>query len=307
MKKPSRTQTPIPILEETRKDPDIRTPDQIIVILVFFATVFLCSFALTSLARSLLIHRYPAEPVPDTLRILIYTYTTVLSTAAGMAICRMMEGRSMRSMGITKKKLLPDYALGFLFGFILISAAFLLQGACGAIRKNSACTMPAPVMILLLIGWMLQGFNEEFFFRSWLTVSLGIRTTTRKAVIFSAIIFMSVHLTNRNISLTACLNLFLFGVITALLLLRTGRIWSAAALHTAWNWAQGNLYGFPVSGISSGASVFHFAHTDAPDLLTGGGFGPEGSILTTCILLPTIVLLLILPHKNRDISDKTES
>ncbi len=72
----------------------------------------------------------------------------------------------------------------------------------------------------------------------------------------------------------------------ALYMLKTDNIWGVAALHGAWNFAQGNLVGVAVSGQNAGGSLLHFqARSGVPDWLSGGAFGLEGNIVTCLVLL----------------------
>ena len=69
-------------------------------------------------------------------------------------------------------------------------------------------------------------------------------------------------------------------------------IWGVAALHGAWNFAQGNLVGVSVSGQNAGGSLLHFqARSGVPDWLSGGAFGLEGNIVTCVVLLVGIIIL----------------
>ena len=75
-------------------------------------------------------------------------------------------------------------------------------------------------------------------------------------------------------------------------MLKTDNIWGVAALHGAWNFAQGNLVGVSVSGQNAGASLLHFqARSGLPDWLSGGAFGLEGNIVTCLVLLVGIIIL----------------
>ena len=58
----------------------------------------------------------------------------------------------------------------------------------------------------------------------------------------------------------------------------SGNLWLPIGIHWAWNFTQGNIFGFIVSGYYSAASIFT-AEVDGPDLFTGGAFGPEASII----------------------------
>jgi hypothetical protein len=86
------------------------------------------------------------------------------------------------------------------------------------------------------------------------------------------------------------INLVLFGAGTALYRLNVddGRLWGVFAIHTCWNWLQQVVFGLPNSGITSAPENALFSvspNTSLPEALWGGGFGPEGTLAATVVLL----------------------
>lgn len=100
------------------------------------------------------------------------------------------------------------------------------------------------------------------------------------------------------------LNIILDGVLAALLFIYTDSIWLVVAQHGTWNYVQGNLLGFQVSGTGADASIFSFTMGPGPDWLTGGAFGAEGSIITTLVLLLSIVIVYRLGERNEKVVKK---
>ena len=90
------------------------------------------------------------------------------------------------------------------------------------------------------------------------------------------------------------LNIILDGVLAGLLFIYTDSIWLVVAQHGTWNYVQGNLLGFQVSGTGADASIFSFTMGDGPDWLTGGAFGAEGSIIhhPSSFCIPSDCILL---------------
>ncbi|MBP3310517.1 MAG: hypothetical protein J6L05_06895, partial [Ruminococcus sp.] len=74
------------------------------------------------------------------------------------------------------------------------------------------------------------------------------------------------------------------------------------AIHSVWNFTQGNIYGISVSGSGDAESVFRVASKSSADILTGGEFGIEGSIFTTLVLAVGIVIVLVKIKKNSAVS-----
>lgn len=147
---------------------------------------------------------------------------------------------------------------------------------------------------VLMIFWMaLVGLNEELVSRGYLLQNLSSGTNLPAGVILSSIIFAAGHFANPNTTVLASFNLVLAGVFFCMVYLVRQSLWAAVGAHFAWNFFQGYVFGQNVSGLDILArySLFHF-EPFGPDLATGGAFGPEGSVITTLVLLVTIGVLL---------------
>ena len=99
---------------------------------------------------------------------------------------------------------------------------------------------------------------------------------------------------------------FLFGVFAALYTLYEGGLWGVFSIHSAWNWAQGNLFGFEVSGLEEVGNTAINLMEVGPDMITGGPFGPEGGIAATIVLLTSSVLVLIASQRQEGTLDTEE-
>ena len=89
----------------------------------------------------------------------------------------------------------------------------------------------------------------------------------------------------------------LFGLATALYKLRVDRnqLWGVFGIHTVWNWLQQVVFGLPNSGLASAPENVLFTvtpPTGLPPPLSGGGFGPEGTVAGSLVLLALIGLSL---------------
>ena len=98
---------------------------------------------------------------------------------------------------------------------------------------------------------------------------------------------------NTGMDLMAVINLFLFGVLFAVVFLRFDNIWVCCGLHTIWNFTQGFLMGFNVSGIET-SSIIKFTQT-APSVIGGGAFGPESSLIVTFVVIITLIVMVYYP------------
>ncbi len=84
--------------------------------------------------------------------------------------------------------------------------------------------------------------------------------------------------------------------------MKSNDLWAVCGMHTAWNFAQGNIFGFEVSGINVGVSSLIDLNLVGNNVISGGVFGPEAGLVATFVLLASIIIVLKLYKK--DISIK---
>ena len=121
-------------------------------------------------------------------------------------------------------------------------------------------------------------------------------------VLVTSILFALLHIFNANLGLIALFNLMLFGVFAAFYAMREGSLWGVFAVHSFWNWVQGNLFGMEVSGLPVRLEALIDLKEIGPDWFTGGAFGPEGGIAVTLLLLAGVIVLWLLEGRNRNVS-----
>ena len=228
-------------------------------------------------------------------------YMTLVSIFLTFIYCLGIEKRSVRTMGLTKRRAVPDYLIGVLVGVGLMGGAVLLAWAGGGVTfEGTAASVPVLSMVLFIIGWVIQGFSEELTFRGYLLMSAGTHHSPVTGVCVSSLLFAAAHLGNDGISVFACVNLTLFGILAALLFLRTDSIWCVAALYSFWNMAQGNVFGLKVSGIDVGVTFLRFNMVSGKGWLNGGAFGLEGGAAVTAVLVFGILAVFLLPQRKSE-------
>ncbi|MBR4201527.1 MAG: CPBP family intramembrane metalloprotease [Oscillospiraceae bacterium] len=284
-----------------RQHPAQRVPENPLLVLLLFWIVMLCAFSAERLVSWLIFRQHPA--LPQTEQLLVFLFRTNIMSVMSILFCRFIERRPLRTMGLTGRHGLRDYGRGILLGLLMFGAVMLTGWAGGAFRFCGTGGISGRLLYFLLAaGWMMQGFSEEITFRGWLMMSAGTRSRPLTAVIVSALSFAAAHLQNNGISVLAFCNVLLFGAVMSLVMLRTDSVWTAAGLHSTWNWAQGSFFGLPVSGIAAGDSVLLFSQTDRAGWLGGGAFGPESGLAATGVLVIMLLLLIFLPQNRRKIT-----
>lgn len=205
-----------------------------------------------------------------------------------------VEKRPISSLGFFKKNWFKELALGFLVGSLQFSLALGLVYLLGGVEVSGVDVSSTTWLYVLstIPFWLIQGGTEELLTRGWLLPILNKRTNLAIAVGISSSLFGLMHLANDHVTFLSILNIVLFGITMALYMLKRDNLWGVVGLHGAWNFVQGNIFGIAVSGQSVGASLFHFVEkAGAPEWISGGGFGTEGSLITSLVELLFIVYL----------------
>ena len=207
--------------------------------------------------------------------------------------CRYVEKRPLTSMGFRKKKSARHYLAGVFTGIFMMTADVLLSVVCGVHEIKLSAERDTVLLIVYFIGFLIQGAAEEVIFRGYLMNTIGGKVSPVPAILISSAIFSIAHAANKGFGFLAFFNIVLFGVFEGLHMILYDDIWGACAIHSMWNFFQGNFYGISVSGTDVADSVFVLTRTSDSSILTGGDFGIEGSIFTTLILLLASACLII--------------
>ncbi len=247
--------------------------------------------------------------IPDSMtrntQLLISLFATLATVGAVLVYCLAIERRSMASLGFVKRGAIAEYAVGLLGGLLLFGSAVLLCAVMGTLSVFPAEANPSWWLILLFfMGFLIQGMSEEMLCRSYLMLSLARQCPLWACAGINALLFSLLHLGNPGVSVIALINIFLFGLFASLLTLRRGSVWMVGALHSMWNFAQGNLFGIPVSGITGIPAPLRaeVAEGTWQALINGGSFGLEGGLAVTAALLLACGVVVILPTKKSEIA-----
>jgi len=141
-------------------------------------------------------------------------------------------------------------------------------------------------IIISIFLFIIVAVMEELLMRGYILKNLMISYNKYVALIVSSVLFSLMHGFNPNIDLFALTNIFLAGILLGISYIHTKNLWFPIALHLSWNLFQ-TILGFNVSGQKT-YSLIEFGITEN-NLLNGGEFGFEGSILSLIAMLITIV------------------
>ena len=218
---------------------------------------------------------------------------------------KVIEKNALSSLGFVKRNWLKYLGWGIMFSLVqmgVIALVYQVSGI-GSFELNELSLEPILFILGLFPFWLLQGGTEEVATRGWLLTRIAARTNLPLAIAISSSLFGFLHLGNSGVTFLSVLNIVLDGVLAGLLFIYTDSIWLVVAQHGTWNYVQGNLLGFQVSGTGADASIFSFTMGSGPDWLTGGTFGAEGSIITTLVLLVSLVIVYRLGERKEKFDD----
>jgi len=219
---------------------------------------------------------------------LVFSFLPIFLFVWGWLI--VFERRMFWTTGMERDGILRKYVRGAIVGILMIALPVALLLIFGMFQFESDPKTwegwnALPGVLILLAGWLVQGAAEESLTRGFLLPIFGIRLNPFWGIIISSLLFAVLHLFNKGLNEIAMLNLFLFGIFASLYAMREGSLWGVFAIHSLWNWAQGNLFGLEVSGSNFGATSLFNLKDNGPILLTGGAFGPEGGLVVTAVLI----------------------
>lgn len=187
---------------------------------------------------------------------------------------------SLHALGITfDRTAVSDLAVGVFIGFAGIGLVFAVE-VTSEMSKITAISSPG-VLTNDWLTWVMVPAIEELLFRSALLGGLLVVFSRApwSAIAVAALVFGGAHALSTNASVLAVIGSTVGGVAYGMAFTATGKLWLPIGLHFAWNYAQGPLFGFPLSGgLVKQGSFIHLERL-GPTFLTGGGYGPEGGTI----------------------------
>ena len=222
---------------------------------------------------------------------------------------RFVDKRSFISLGLVPgRQAIIDLLAGIGITFLMMGMIYLIMLSAGWLEfEKFAWEVESVSSVLVstlsfLIVFVFVGWNEELLSRGYHLQTLASGLNLVWGIVLSSAVFGLLHLGNPNATWISAAGIFLAGLFLAYGYVRTRQLWLSIGLHIGWNFFEGVVFGFPVSGID----IYPLTHIriQGPELWTGGAFGPEaGLVVIPGLLLGSILINYYsrLTRKNQNI------
>ena len=224
---------------------------------------------------------------------IVGTYIALAVVLAATAIMARVERRSWRDFGLRDTRGARHVLIGTSVGLVaMIAVAATLWLAGGLrIRPGDLSGHALGFAAIWALGFFGTALFEETVFRGYVLKRLTEAAGFPVAACVTSLLFGLAHLSNGFDAGFALVNAVLVGGILALSVRLTGSLWWAIGFHAAWDWVESYLLGAADSGLRAQGGLLQ-SDPAGPTLLSGGGSGPEGRLLTLIVGLVALTLLI---------------
>jgi membrane protease YdiL (CAAX protease family) len=195
---------------------------------------------------------------------------------------KFIDRKSMVSLGFKLQGYGKDLIWGLSLGAILIASGTIVLIFTGNLSIVEYRFEFIPLLQSLLL-FVIVAFNEEIMVRGYVLNNLSDSMNKYIALGVSALLFMVFHLGNPNVSAVGMLNIFLAGIVLGIYYIHKQNLWLPIGMHLTWNFFQGPVFGYEVSGQKTTTIIVQ--DLQGSELLTGGEFGLEGSLVASVIVI----------------------
>ena len=204
---------------------------------------------------------------------------------------RWLDKRSFESLGLKlDRHTLIDLLTGIGITFVQMGFIYVVMLSLGWLTFEGFAWEFDPVNVVVMgvlsffVVFIFVGWNEELLSRGYHLQTIASGLNLFWGVVISSAVFGLLHLGNPNATWVSAAGIFFAGVYLAYGYIRTRQLWLPIGLHIGWNFFEGVVFGFPVSGLDIYALTRITVH--GPELWTGGAFGPEAGL----IVLPSLIV-----------------
>jgi len=201
---------------------------------------------------------------------------------------KFIDRKSFYTLGFIKKRMGKDIFLGITVGFVMMAVGFYILKYFGQINVENIQVNYLKIAIGIIL-FIVVAFNEELILRGYMLNNFMDSMPRYWALLVSSLIFGALHLGNANIDAIGLSNIILAGFLLGVSYTYTKSLWFPIALHFSWNFFQGTIFGYAVSGNETYSLIKQSRTADT--IWNGGKFGFEASVTAIIFLLVFIFLI----------------
>ena len=197
-------------------------------------------------------------------------------------------------LGLQQNKRPVCFLKGIVITILVMGTTFFMVWLFDVVRVDGVnFDMDVARSLLLGIGiFLVVAIGQELFFRGYLQEVIGQHLNIGSGVIISSLLFMGFHFFRYPVHrIVPAVTLFLLGMMLAITREITGGLWTPLGVYFIWNFIQGSILGFPVSGFHIVERPLLDISVSGDHLISGGAYGLMGSVVLAGILVITIVCL----------------
>ena len=205
----------------------------------------------------------------------------IFSAVILLFFVKYFEKTTFEYFGFSKENNLEAIKVGAglaIFSIVGVVAILLMSNN---ISLSLSKDLKIGIIIILTMLVLMQGFLEEVVFRGYLMTRLAAKKGKWIAILLSSLFYLVFRMSNPTTSKIDLLNIFLISVVMSLLYWYFDNVLVIAIFHAFWNCISGLVFGFNLSGIKLSDSIFTVAAISDKQILIGGSYGIEGSIIAT--------------------------
>ena len=205
----------------------------------------------------------------------------IFSAVILLFFVKYFEKTTFEYFGFSKENNLEAIKVGAglaIFSIVGVVAILLMSNN---ISLSLSKDLKIGIIIILTMLVLMQGFLEEVVFRGYLMTRLAPKKGKWIAILLSSLFYLVFRMSNPTTSKIDLLNIFLISVVMSLLYWYFDNVLVIAIFHAFWNCISGLVFGFNLSGIKLSDSIFTVAAISDKQILIGGSYGIEGSIIST--------------------------
>jgi membrane protease YdiL (CAAX protease family) len=209
---------------------------------------------------------------------------------------RSLDRTSFKSVGFRTKGFATGILSGIAVGAIIMAAGFYILLFLSEIQITGVYYDWYSLLTSIVL-FLFVSLNEELIMRGYILNNLMQSMNKYIALALSSMIFSFLHIFNPNFDLISFISITLAGLLLGISYIYTKSLWFPIALHFSWNFFQGTVFGFNVSGQDMYSIISQ--HPADNNLLNGGEFGFEGSIIAQLLIAVAIVAIWLFERSRK--------